>query len=135
MEQDTSKRARTKTGAKVAKERRKLCAFLRKKGLESGDLDDLNHEIENVAWMRVKLAETREQIADEPLTVKYDNGGGQQGTKENPIYNAYESLWKTYKSALQLLMENLPRDAASELETEQKATALELVQLRRQREA
>ena len=57
--------------------------------------------------MEHKLDEAREEIADAPLSVEYDNGGGQCGTRKNPSMDAYNALMATYTRALKQLCEML----------------------------
>jgi len=54
----------------------------------------------NIVFMEERLDETRAFIADEPVAVEYDNGGGQTGIRENPKYKGYENLLKSYQAVL-----------------------------------
>jgi hypothetical protein len=58
---------------------------------------------ESVLFMAEKLKESRILMADEPLIVEYDNGGGQKGIRENPHYVAFEKLLATYTKSLDQL--------------------------------
>lgn len=58
---------------------------------------------ENVLFMANKLQETRDGIGKTPLIVRYDNGGGQSGYRENPVFKAYNAHMKTYLAALEAL--------------------------------
>lgn len=60
---------------------------------------------EAVIFMADKLEEMRGLLADEPLVIEYDNGGGQTGIRENPNYTAYEKLLNTYNKSLRQLTE------------------------------
>ena len=55
---------------------------------------------ENVVFMAHKLKETRESMGSTPLIVRYDNGGGQKGYRENPVFKAYNAMAARYVSAL-----------------------------------
>lgn len=57
----------------------------------------------NVLFMADKLAEMREALEDEPLTVEYNHGGGQSGIRKNPAFDAYNSLMRTYNSSINQL--------------------------------
>lgn len=61
----------------------------------------------NVLWMERKLEDARSDIADSPLAVEYDNGGGQTGTRKNPAIDAYNNLMASYTRALKQLCEML----------------------------
>lgn len=93
--------------------------------------------LENLAFMRVKLDETRDQIAEQPLSTLYDNGGGQTGIRENPEFKAYEAMWKSYLSGLNLILQALPEDKAKDAapKEDEGATVLELLRAKRQRQA
>lgn len=59
----------------------------------------------NLVFMEDKLDETRESIKESPLSIAYDNGGGQSGTRVNPEYQAYEALLKQYGATLRQFQE------------------------------
>ncbi len=64
---------------------------------------------ENVVFQCAKLAETRRAMEKNrsQLIVAYNNGGGQQGIRKNPIYEAYNQLMANYRKSLQQLTELL----------------------------
>lgn len=62
---------------------------------------------ENVLWMAVKLEETRREIADDPVAIHYDNGGGQTGIRKNPAFDGYNALMSSYTKALKQLFDVL----------------------------
>ena len=68
---------------------------------------------ESVLFMAEKLKESRKAMADEPLVIDYDNGGGQKGIRENPHYVAYEHLSTAYSKALRQLEEMIEKGAPS----------------------
>ena len=55
---------------------------------------------ENIVFMAHKLRETRESMGHTPLVAKYDNGGGQSGYRENPVFKSYNSMASRYIAAL-----------------------------------
>lgn len=55
---------------------------------------------ENVVFMARKLKETRDSMGKTPLIVRYDNGGGQSGYRENPVFKAYNSMAARYVAAI-----------------------------------
>lgn len=86
--------------------------FFKDAGLEKKQYEMLLPVVENVAWMKVKLEDAREEIAEGKLVVDYDNGGGQSGVRENPVFKAYEGLWKAYLAGLSKILEIFPTDIA-----------------------
>lgn len=95
--------------------------------------------IENVAWMKVKLDDAREKIASSSVVIPYDNGGGQSGIRENPLYKGYESLWKSYITGMDRILGALPKEAvesvAEEVASNEPKSVLELVRGKHKKEA
>ena len=83
--------------------------------------------VENVAWMKEKLDDAREKIAESSVAIPYDNGGGQTGIRENPLYKGYESLWKSYMAGMDRILSTLPDEEIKKEELEKPKTMLELV--------
>ena len=136
MPKNTSTRARAEIEKRSAAERRKLTRFLSKNGMDEEKIKSSDPVILNVSWMKAKLDDARTAIGEDGITVAYDNGGGQTGVRENPAFRAYEALWKTYLSGLDVLLKLLPEQAEQEQVAELKpASALALVTSRRKREA
>jgi hypothetical protein len=82
------------------KERNRLKRLLKAADVEDWKIQTLQQVIENTAWMSVKLEDTRQEIREAEVTVPYDNGGGQSGVRQNPIFQGYESLWKAYMAGM-----------------------------------
>lgn len=78
----------------------------------------------NAEFMRQKLAESIEIMRDEPITIPYDNGGGQTGIRENPIFPAYEKLLKSYLATLNQLADVFGRDKPEEIKEAKAALSL-----------
>lgn len=93
---------------KATVERDNLRQLLFDCGVSEDRLALMEPVIENTAWMRVKLEEARKDIKNSKVVIKYDNGGGQSGLRENPLYKGYEALWKSYISGLSKLLDLLP---------------------------
>lgn len=90
--------------------KKKLSSIV-KSQLDADTYEKLFPVIENVEWMQAKLDDTRNKIAGTSVAIPYDNGGGQTGIRENPLFKGYESLWKSYISGVQLILSVLPKDA------------------------
>jgi hypothetical protein len=116
MAENTSIRARAEISRRCKKEVRKMTRFCRENGVDAEKIDALTPVFDSVCWMQIKLEDARTDIAEDGLTVEYDNGGGQSGIRENPAFKAYEALWKSYCAGLQIILAELPdaaRDAAA----------------------
>ncbi|MBO7423218.1 MAG: hypothetical protein J6T99_07530, partial [Oscillospiraceae bacterium] len=122
------------------REIRRLTKILRDCEVSEARLKSLQSVIENVAWMKAKLDETRHQIEAgelKSITIPYDNGGGQTGIRENPLFKGYESLWKSYMSGMEKILAALPPEAvkAEEKEDAPPKSVLDLVRAKHQKEA
>ena len=118
-------------------EKQRLTALLFDCGVKRERIDALETIIDNTAWMKAKLDETREMIKNTAVAIPYDNGGGQKGIRENPLFKGYESLWKSYMSGMNVIMAALP-PAQVEREAERidtPKTVLQLVRARHGKEA
>lgn len=105
--------------------------------IEPSMMDMLAPVLENLAWMRVRLEDTRAIIKTSSVVIPYDNGGGQSGLRENPAFKGYESLWKSYMSGLGKILDMLPKSAEkiAVSEEEKPKTVLELVRGKHRKEA
>lgn len=96
--------------------------------------------IKNVAWMKVRLDMAREKLSSEEMSIEYNNGGGQQGTKENPAFAAYNSMWKSYMMGMNKLIDAASPSGKKQLsveavKTETKKNTLELVRAKHKKDA
>lgn len=103
--------------AKKKKEIRNIKKLI-PKGTNKTLLTALMPVIENTAWMKVKLDNTREEIESSGVVIEYDNGGGQKGIKENPAFKGYESLWKSYLSGMGRILSAVSDEKARETKKE-----------------
>ena len=99
---------------KVTKEHKRLEALLDRAAVPKQRRDVLAPVIDNMAWQRVKLDEAREEMQDASIVCHYDNGGGQSGERENPIFKAYINLWRAYMVGLEKFSSYLPKELQEE---------------------
>ena len=66
----------------------------------------------NVLTMERQLEEARKTADTEPLTIEYDNGGGQSGVRKNPFWEAYAQLFRTFSSGLSQLSQMIESHGA-----------------------
>lgn len=93
-------------------EEQRLRSLLFSCGIPETRVNMLGSVIENTAWMKAKLDDTREQIRNTSVAIPYDNGGGQTGIRENPLFKGYSGLWKSYMSGMNTIMALLPKETA-----------------------
>lgn len=118
-------------------ESERIKALLNDCGVTESYINMLLPVIENTSWMKVKLDEAREKIKTSSVVIPYDNGGGQTGLRENPLFKGYESLFKSYMGGLKQIMDAMPEQAfeVKEAELEKPKTMLELVRSKHKKEA
>ena len=115
----------------VKKEIRRLHALLNKAEVPKQKQAVLESVIENLAWMRAKLDEARQQMQEEGITCEYQNGGGQSGTRENPLFKGYVNLWRAYMIGLEKYTSFLPKDMQEIAQEEGQNVLDQVKQMRR----
>ena len=98
----------------VKREHKRLQDLLDRAEVPQQQRDVLAPVIDNMAWQRIKLDEAREQMKEASIVCEYNNGGGQSGTRENPIFKAYINLWRAYMVGLEKYTSYLPKDLQEE---------------------
>jgi hypothetical protein len=123
--------------ARAEEERNRMTELLDGAGISEKRMKLLEPVILNTAWMRAKLDDAREAIKNSNIVVAYDNGGGQKGIRENPLFKGYENLWRSYMAGMSKIIDCLPDEIATvESEVADKPkTVLELVRNRHGKEA
>lgn len=105
--------------------------------LDEYDISDrrkklLEPVIENTAFMKVKLEEARKMVKETSVVIQYDNGGGQKGLRENPIFKGYEALWKSYMAGMNEITKALPQEVVK-VEAEKIVEAKTMLEMVRDR--
>ena len=99
---------------KVTQEHKRLEALLDRADVPAQQRDVLAPVVDNMAWQRIKLDEARDEMQDASIVCHYDNGGGQEGERENPIFKAYINLWRAYMVGLEKFSSYLPKEMQEE---------------------
>ncbi len=116
----------TKDRAKYEKNR--IVRLMRAAGASEETIKLLQPVIQNTASLKAKLDDAQEEIQEAPLTIEWDNGGGQSGVKENPVFRTYESMWKAYMSGMKTILGYVPELGTESKKKEDKSTnVLQLV--------
>lgn len=125
------------TDQRVYEEKQRLTALLFDCGISDRRMKAMQSVVENIAWMRIKLDDTRDMIKDSTVAIPYDNGGGQTGIRENPLFKGYQSLFASYLKGMAMVMDCLPAEAenADQNGPEKPKTVLELVRNKHRKEA
>lgn len=121
----------------VEKEIQRIKDILLDYNVSDNKIKILESIIENTAWMKVKLDDARDAVKNSNVVIPYDNGGGQKGLRENPLFKGYESLWKSYMSGMSKILEALPTEQAQVVTkmAEEPKTMLELVRDKHRKQA
>lgn len=93
-------------------EKNRLTRLLKAAGIKEEKLKMMQSVIANTAMMKAKLDDAQLEIEEASLTDTYENGGGQTGTRANPVITAYSSLWKCYMAGMKTILDCLPETAA-----------------------
>lgn len=114
---------------RAEEEQNRITDLLSEVGISDKRMKLLEPIILNTAWMKAKLDDAREAIKNSNIVISYDNGGGQKGIRENPLFKGYEGLFKTYMSGLKQILDVLPpyEVQVKAEEIEKPKTVLELV--------
>lgn len=122
---------------RAEEEQSRLTEILREAGVSDKRMRALEPIILNTAWMKAKLDDAREAIKNSNIVIAYDNGGGQKGIRENPLFKGYESLWKSYMQGMGRILDCMPQEASEikAVELEKPKTMLELVRERHKLDA
>lgn len=121
---------------RAKKEQRRIQKLLSDIGISEKRMKLLEPVILNTAWMKAKLDDAREAIKNSQIVISYDNGGGQKGIRENPLFKGYESLWRSYMAGMGKILDSLPQEQIEQaVEIEKPATMLELVRSKHKKEA
>lgn len=128
MDEEIKKRAQ--------EEQDRLYDVLREAGTSEKRMQALHPIIVNTSWMKAKLDDAREAIKNSNIVIAYDNGGGQKGIRENPLFKGYEGLWRSYMAGMTKIIESMPQEQVEDVaEAERPATVLELVRNKHRKNA
>ena len=123
----------------ATKEQKRITRLLRSANVKDTRIKMLEPVIENTAWMKAKLDDAREGIKGSPIVVPYNNGGGQKGFRENPMFKGYENLWRCYVAGMTKILDAMPPEVVEvEMKKEEPqapANILEIVRAKHKKEA
>jgi len=116
------------------REAARLRRLLREAGVEKPALDMARPVIDNTAWMKEKLEDARIAISESSVAISYDNGGGQTGIRENPLFRGYEALWRAYSTGMGQILGLVPESerAATSGKAGAAPTVLEMIRAKKE---
>lgn len=117
------------------KEKNKLVRLLKKSNVDPEKVQMLIPICDNVAWMKVKLDDSKDKIKTSAICIPFENGK-QKMIRENPLYKGYESLFKSYMAGMNQILAALPDKQKKEIKPAEKPrNVLELVRDKHRKEA
>ena len=92
--------------SKIRKEKKRLREIF--KNMDGRKLDLVESLINDAAFQRVTLEETRELISKSGITEEYQNGANQKGIKKSSAVEVYDKMVNTYSKIIKQLCDLLP---------------------------
>lgn len=116
-------------------ERDRIAGILLAAGVSEKRMNLLEPVITNTAWMKAKLDDARAAIKNAQIAISYDNGGGQRGIRENPLFKGYSSLWRSYMAGMNRIIDSLPEEAVKIDEDAKPENVLSIIRAKHRRKA
>lgn len=115
----------------ACRERNKLQKLLKETTPERAKV--LKPVCENVGFMKARLDLAQAELEGQDLVIEYQHGKDQTGVMENPIFRAYEGLFRSYIAGLGKILDSLPPAKASHAAAQEpKKTQLALIMAKRE---
>ena len=116
-------------------ERDRISGILLSAGVSEKRMNLLEPVITNTAWMKAKLDDARAAIKNAQIAISYDNGGGQRGIRENPLFKGYSALWRSYMAGMNRIIDCLPEEAVKIDEDAKPENVLSIIRAKHRRKA
>lgn len=116
-------------------ERDRIAGILLSAGVSEKRMNLLEPVITNTAWMKAKLDDARAAIKNAQIAISYDNGGGQRGIRENPLFKGYSALWRSYMAGMNRIIDSLPEEAVKIDEDAKPENVLSIIRAKHRRKA
>ncbi len=100
---------------RIQAEYNRMMDILKSARVPEMQIQALDPVLSETAWLKIKLEDTKEIMKDSEVVIPYDNGGGQKGIRENPIYKGYISLWRAYMTGIDKFTSYLPKEIKEEI--------------------
>lgn len=125
----------TEIKARAEEEQNRIIELLNEVGISAKKMKLLEPIVINTAWMKVKLDDAREAIKNSNIVISYDNGGGQRGIRENPLFKGYSALWRSYMAGMNRIIDSLPEEAVKIDEDAKPENVLSIIRAKHRRKA
>ena len=91
---------------KVKAEEKRLFSILR--DIDQNKLAFVKQRVSNLAWLNISIIELSEKVDLFGTMIKYDNGGGQSGYRENPDVKTLISYQKNANAITRQIIDLVP---------------------------
>ena len=78
------------------------------KDIDENKLEFVTHQIDDLAWLNVSVDELKAKVDKYGTIVKYNNGGGQNGVRDNPDVKTIIAYQKNIASITRQLLDLVP---------------------------
>lgn len=110
----------------VSAEEKRLYKLLDRANVTEQQKEALAPVVGAMAWQRIKLQDTQRLMQNMQVAIPYDNGGGQSGIRQNPVFKGYTELWRAYMLGFETFSKYLPKEIQEE-ETAENISILDKV--------
>lgn len=98
----------------IEEEKKRLIKIF--KDIDKNKLEFVMHQIDNLAWLNVSTRILKENVDKFGTIVKYNNGGGQSGVRDNPDVKTLIAYQKNVTSITKQLLDLVPPKTKSKLQ-------------------
>lgn len=111
---DSTKKSLVGKEEEIKKEKKRLLKIF--KDIDANKLEFVMHQIDNLAWLNVSTKVLKEKVDKIGTIVKYNNGGGQSGVRDNPDVKTLIAYQKNITAITKQLLDLVPAKSKSKLQ-------------------
>ena len=111
---DSAKKSLVGKEEEIKKEKKRLLKIF--KDIDANKLEFVMHQIDNLAWLNVSTKVLKEKVDKIGTIVKYNNGGGQSGVRDNPDVKTLIAYQKNITAITKQLLDLVPAKSKSKLQ-------------------
>ena len=111
---DSTKKSLVGKEEEIKKEKKRLLKIF--KDIDANKLEFVMHQIDNLAWLNVSTKVLKAKVDKIGTIVKYNNGGGQSGVRDNPDVKTLIAYQKNITAITKQLLDLVPAKSKSKLQ-------------------
>ena len=104
----------TEKDKEIREEKKRLLEIF--KDIDENKLEFVMHQIDNLAWLNVSANGLKAKVDRIGTIVKYNNGGGQSGVRDNPDVKTLVAYQKNITAITKQLIDLVPPKSKSKLQ-------------------